>query len=66
MNGRAEQKNEDAAKFLELLLSDCKGGTGDHAWRKCRRCLAMGELETRSKLAREFLQAAIVALRELR
>lgn len=58
-SGSVEQA-KDARKFLELLLSDCEiNGHPDHRWQKCRRCLAMSELENRQPLARKFIQQAI-------
>ena len=58
-----QQAEKDAVKFLELLLSDCSG-IADHAWRKCRRCLALSELEQRQPLALAFMANAINALRQ--
>ena len=56
-------REQDAIKFLELLLSKCSG-TGDHNWRKCRRCLAFNELEyVYQPLARSFITTALEALR---
>lgn len=60
----------DAIKFLELLLSECSmeceinGRDGDHKWRKCRRCLAMAQLEGHHKLARSFVEHAVTALKD--
>jgi hypothetical protein len=52
----------DAAKFLELLLSECGGGPSEHAWRKCRRCLAIAHIESHDKTARRLLETARDAL----
>lgn len=56
---------QDSIKFLELLLSDCitKPMTVDHNWRNCPRCLAINELEQRSKLATRYFRHAIKTLR---
>ena len=54
---------DDAAKFLELLLSECCTGLSEHEWQRCPRCLAIIELDSHQPLARSFLQAALAALR---
>lgn len=53
----------DAGKFLERLLGDCDGDTSEHAWRKCRRCLAFSELENHQPLARRLVTRAIELLK---
>ena len=57
--------DEDARKFLTLLLTPCPEGDwadDDHAWRECPRCLAMNDVENRDKLARRFIEHAISRL----
>lgn len=54
----------DAAKLLALILSDCEG-TDAHSWRKCRRCLALHELENHQPLAVRLVQQAIDGLSRL-
>ena len=49
----------DARKFLELLLTECGTGPSDHEWRKCRRCLALHQLEGHQPLARRMIERAI-------
>lgn len=54
----------DRDKVIALLKSvaspcaEARGGVADHSWRKCRRCLAMEELECDDvrALLTEFLQ----------
>lgn len=53
---------EDAAKFLELLLTPCED-QDEHHWTKCRHCLAVWEVDGNQPLARGFLEMAIQALR---
>lgn len=55
-------RQEDAVKFLEMLLEDCYG-TSDHEWRKCRRCMAMSRLENRDPFALKLLTEAIARLK---
>lgn len=59
----AESLDRDAIAFLELLLSECGPGTSDHAWRKCKRCLAFSELEGHMPLARRFVARALERLK---
>ncbi len=54
---------EDSARFLTILLGPCDGGTGEHAWRKCKRCNAIAQLENHDPLAHRLVQAAIDHLR---
>lgn len=53
---------EDAARFLRLLLSECGEGVHDHAWRRCRRCLAFDQLQGHQPLARKLVEVAIAEL----
>ena len=46
-----------AWKLIEALAEPCADGKPDHAWRRCRRCLAVAELETMS--ARTLLRALV-------
>ena len=55
-------REQDAIKFLELLLSECHS-SDDHSWRRCRRCLAFLEIENHQPLARSFITTALDALR---
>lgn len=57
-----QKERRDAVQFLELLIGECQG-TDVHAWRKCRRCLAIEELRERSPLCRRFVETAIEALK---
>ena len=51
----------DAVKFLELLLSECRGADA-HSWRKCRRCLAFDAVQRHDQLAVRLLQHALAGL----
>ena len=42
----AEQMYKKALKLLEALAEPHATGNADHAWRKCRRCLALAELDS--------------------
>jgi len=53
---------QDAIKFFELILGEC-AGTDAHSWRKCRRCLAIHELESYQPLPRGLVTKAVEALR---
>jgi hypothetical protein len=55
----ADQRIRKARKLLEALAEDCESHGGEHAWRKCRACLAREELDHRGvkELLREFLAA---------
>ena len=53
---------DDAKKFISLLVGDCDPGTDDHAWRKCRRCLAIHEVQTYGAPAMRMLNKAAAAL----
>lgn len=53
----------DAITFLQLLIGEHDSGPGEHSWRKCRRCLAVHELENNQRLAVQMLETAIVALK---
>lgn len=46
-----------AWKLIEALAEPCAEGKPDHAWRKCRRCLAVAELDAKS--ARQLLIALV-------
>ena len=58
----AHPLTDDAVKFLELLLSECGEGTGDHSWRKCRRCQAFNLLQGYDPLSRRLVQHVIERL----
>jgi hypothetical protein len=65
LSTREQAELHDAVMFLELLLSECSGGSSDHAWRRCRRCLAFAALEGHQPLARAFVKTALAALRKV-
>ncbi len=47
-----------AIKLLEAIAEDCETkGDAEHAWRRCRHCLGVAELETKNarRLIREVL-----------
>jgi hypothetical protein len=50
---------QDAIKFIELLVGECDPGTSDHAWRKCKRCLAIHEVQNNGRPAMRLLKAAV-------
>lgn len=54
----------DAVKLLARLIGECDGAPDAHAWRKCRRCIALNELENRDPLAVRLVEAAIAGLHE--
>lgn len=52
----------DAKKFIEILVGECDPGTDDHAWRTCRRCLAIHEVQNYGTFAMRMLRQATAAL----
>lgn len=57
------EKRRKALKLLEALSEECDVRTdGDHAWRKCRACLAREELD--HKGVREMLRDLLNGVRE--
>lgn len=51
----AHDKDKSIA-LLKSIAADCEAGD-EHAWRKCRHCLAVAELDERGvrEMLREFL-----------
>lgn len=55
-------KQQKALKLIEALSEECEVMTdGDHAWRKCRACLAREELD--HKGVRAMLRDLLTVLR---
>ncbi len=58
----ARLSRHDRDKIVALLKSvaaECEGDPSDHAWRKCRHCLAVQELDRRDirKILGEFVRS---------
>jgi hypothetical protein len=49
----------DALRLLARLVGPCEGGTSDHAWRKCRRCLTLHEIQTHQEPALRLLRVVL-------
>lgn len=54
---------KDAIRLLENITGDCTA-TGEHAWRKCPRCLAINLIQDHDPKATKLLQAAIEELKK--
>src|SRR5262249_49285981 len=50
--------DDDAGRFLDLLLQECGGRADSPSWRQCRRCVAMNELEQHWPLAQRMVEHA--------
>jgi hypothetical protein len=51
---------DKALALVKSLAAPCDGGPTVHAWRRCRHCLAVNELD--DKGVRELLRAFIETL----
>jgi hypothetical protein len=49
----------DGIRILERIIGPCEGGTSDHAWRKCRRCLTLHELQNHHEPATRLLRVVL-------
>ena len=63
MTPQQQAEIDDAITFLELIGKPCLSGANDHEWRKCPRCLAINEIESRQPMSARLLASAIAALR---
>lgn len=53
---------QDVIKFIELISQPCDNQF-DHDWHKCKRCIAIHELDTLHSLGQRLLKAGAAALR---
>ena len=58
----AAERLAKARKLLEALAEECETRGGEHAWRRCRACLAREELDHRGvkALLREYLATPLM------
>lgn len=56
----------DVVKFLETVNGPHNDVGPEHVWRKCRRCLAIGQITDHDQLAQRLLARAIELLKEKR
>ena len=49
----------DGVRLLARILGPCEGGTSDHAWRKCRRCLTLHDVQNHQEPATRLLRAVL-------
>ncbi len=54
----------DAIKILTRLVGPCEGGTSDHEWRKCRRCLTLHEIQNHQEPSIRLLRVVLAQFGE--
>lgn len=52
----------DAIVLLKRLVGECDTGADDHAWRRCKRCLTLHEIQNHQEPAMRLLRAVLQML----